>query len=198
MSFLKNILLVGVGGQGILTMSRILGIAAINKGIKVLTAETHGMAQRGGSVSVNLRIGDVESPLIGRSMADAIVGLEMLESLRYLYYANSNTILIVNDRIIKPPLAKNIPSRNEIISELKRLNLKYVLIDAFKMASEAGSGIAENIVLIGSLMATKVLFEYININDVEEALKSIFSGRVLDINIKALNYGYEYTLEIFK
>lgn len=194
----KNILLVGVGGQGILTMSRVLGIAAISKGIKVLTAETHGMAQRGGSVNVHLRIGDVESPLIGFGMADAIVGLEMIEVLRYFNYTNPKTLLILNNRIIRPPGAEKFLSVGEVISELDRLGLKYVIIDALKLALKAGSRISENIVLVGGLLATNVLSGYIDLNDVENALKSIFSGSSLEINIKAIKYGYEYVINSFR
>lgn len=190
----KNILLTGVGGQGILTMGRILGLAAISKGVKALIAETHGMAQRGGSVAVHVRIGDVESPLIGFGMADAIVSLEMIEALRYVSYANKKSLLIVNDRIIRPPNAKIIPSRDEIISEFNRLGLKYIVMDALKLAVEAGASVAENIVLIGGLMATGILSEYIDLNDVERALKNLFSGSMLEVNVKAVRYGYEYVM----
>ncbi|MEM1549871.1 MAG: indolepyruvate oxidoreductase subunit beta [Candidatus Methanomethylicia archaeon] len=190
----KNILLTGVGGQGILTMGRILGLTAISKGVKALIAETHGMAQRGGSVVVHVRIGDVDSPLIGFGMADSIIGLELIESLRALNYANPKTLLILNDRIIRPPGAKRIPSRSEIISELNRLKLNYILMDALKLAIEAGSSISENIVLLGGLFATNILSEYINACDVEDILKKTFSGRAFEVNIKAFKYGYEYVL----
>lgn len=188
----KNILLTGVGGQGIITMGRILGLTAISKGVKALIAETHGMAQRGGSVLVHVRIGDVESPLIGFGMADVIIGLELIEALRALSYANSKTLLVLNDRIIRPPGAKRIPSRNEIISELKKLGLNYILIDALKLAIEAGSSISENIVLIGGLFATNILSGYIDVDDIENTLKKMFSGRVLEINMKAFKYGYDF------
>lgn len=188
----KNILLTGVGGQGIITMGRILGLTAISKGVKALIAETHGMAQRGGSVLVHVRIGDVESPLIGFGMADVIIGLELIEALRALSYANSKTLLVLNDRIIRPPGAKRIPSRDEIISELKKLGLNYILIDALKLAIEAGSSISENIVLIGGLFATNILSGYIDVDDIESTLKKMFSGRVLEINMKAFKYGYEF------
>lgn len=190
----KNILLTGVGGQGIITMGRILGLTAISKGVKALIAETHGMAQRGGSVLVHVRIGDVESPLIGFGMADVIIGLELIEALRALSYANSKTLLVLNDRIIRPPGAKRIPSRNEIISELKKLGLNYILIDALKLAIEAGSSISENIVLIGGLFATNILSGYIDVDDIENTLKKMFSGRVLEINMKAFKYGYDFVM----
>jgi len=187
----KNILLVGVGGQGILTMGRILASSAIRRGVKALTSEIHGMAQRGGSVFVHVRMGDVESPLIGIGMADAIVGLEMMEVLRYIQYANQKSILVINDRIIRPPMARTIPTKNQIISELDRLKLKYVIIDALNLALKAGSEIAENIVLLGSLIATGILSEYIEITDVENTLKEVFTGRALEVNLKALKYGYD-------
>jgi indolepyruvate ferredoxin oxidoreductase beta subunit len=187
----KNILLIGVGGQGILTMGRILASSAIRRGIKALTSEIHGMAQRGGSVVVHVRMGDVESPLIGTGMADAIVGLEMMEVLRYIQYANQKSILIVNDRIIRPPTAKTIPTKSQIIAELERLKLKYMIVDALNLALKAGSEIAENIVLLGSLMATETLSEYIEITDLENTLKEIFKGKALEVNLKALKYGYE-------
>jgi indolepyruvate ferredoxin oxidoreductase beta subunit len=187
----KNILLVGVGGQGILTMGRILASSAIRRGVKALTSEIHGMAQRGGSVIVHVRMGDVESPLIGTGMADVMVGLEMMEVLRHIKYANRESIIIVNDRVIRPSTAKTIPTKNQIIAELERLKLKYVIVGALNLALKAGSEMAENMVLLGSLIATEILSEYIEITDLENTLKEMFKGKVLEVNLKALKYGYE-------
>ncbi len=102
-----NIVLVGTGGQGVIMASNILGWAALkaNKTNKVRTAETHGMAQRGGTVIVHLRIGlNIESPLVKTNSADAILSLELVEAVRYIDYLKPNGILLVNNEIIIPPV----------------------------------------------------------------------------------------------
>ena len=188
----KNIILVGVGGQGLITLGRILGTTAINKGIKALTAETHGMAQRGGSVTVHVRIGDVESPLIPMGRADAILGLELIETVRNLTYANKKTILILNNRVIKPQIPKiKIPETEKLIKIIKETGLQFKLIDALKLAIEAGSEITQNVVMLGALIKTNILKDIMNLKDVEETIKMMFSHRIAEINIKALKLGFE-------
>ncbi|WP_243670275.1 2-oxoacid:acceptor oxidoreductase family protein [Vulcanisaeta sp. JCM 16161] len=95
-----NIYLAGVGGQGLVTFATVLGDAAIRAGYKALVAETHGLSQRGGSIDVHVRIGDVDAPLIPRGGADVIVAFEILEAFRAIGYANENTVFIVNRRLI--------------------------------------------------------------------------------------------------
>ncbi len=188
----KNIILVGVGGQGLITLGRILGTTAINKGIKALTAETHGMAQRGGSVTVHVRIGDVESPLIPMGRADAILGLELIETVRNLTYANKKTILILNNRVIKPQIPKiKIPETEKLIKIIKETGLQFKLIDALKLAIEAGSEITQNVVMLGALIKTNILKDIMNLKDVEETIKMMFPHRIAEINIKALKLGFE-------
>ncbi|MCX8172289.1 MAG: 2-oxoacid:acceptor oxidoreductase family protein, partial [Archaeoglobaceae archaeon] len=98
-----NILVVGVGGQGALTTAHLIAHSAMRAGLNVLVAETHGMAQRGGSVEVHVRIGEVSSPLIPELGADVVLALEPSEALRYAKYIKSDTKIILNSRKIIPP-----------------------------------------------------------------------------------------------
>ncbi|MGC9152704.1 MAG: 2-oxoacid:acceptor oxidoreductase family protein, partial [Vulcanisaeta sp.] len=110
-----NIYLAGVGGQGLVTFATILGDAAIRAGYKALIAETHGLSQRGGSIDVHVRIGDVDAPLIPKGGADVVVAFEMLEAFRAINYANENTVFIVNRRLIRPPATRQkIPSVEDL------------------------------------------------------------------------------------
>ena len=188
----KNIVLVGVGGQGLITLGRVLGNTATNKGVKALTAETHGMAQRGGSVIVHVRMGNVNAPLIPKGMADAILGLEILETIRDLEYANNETEIIINNRIIRPQIPKIVlPKPEELIKELKKQKIKLEVLNAQELAIKAGNEITENIVMLGALMKTGILDGYINIEDIEETLRRMFPPAIAEMNIKALRLGYD-------
>ncbi|HIE36662.1 TPA: indolepyruvate oxidoreductase, partial [Candidatus Geothermarchaeota archaeon] len=101
-----NILFAGVGGQGIITLGRLIGSALTNSGFNVLMAETHGLSQRGGSVTVHMRVGDVNSPLVPLGGADLLVGLELIEAVRNLGYLSRDGVKIVNDYIMRPSIPK--------------------------------------------------------------------------------------------
>ncbi len=189
-----NVLLVGVGGQGILTTSAILARAALRAGVNVVTAETHGMAQRGGSVEVHVRFGDVDSPLIPYGSADVVVALEPVEALRYAQYMNGRTLVILNDRPIIPPtvssgLAKY-PELDEILGKLKEVTENIKVVSASKMAEDvAGTAQATNVVVIGMLAKLVELpFSY---ETIEEALKEVLPERLHEANLKALKAGFE-------
>ncbi len=119
-----NIIIVGVGGQGALTTSGIIARAAMKAGLNVLTAETHGMAQRGGSVDVHVRIGDVKAPLIPEGGADVMIALEPAEALRYARFLNRKSLVILNTRKIIPPSvtagSATYPALGDIIGELRQ------------------------------------------------------------------------------
>ncbi|WP_290899395.1 indolepyruvate ferredoxin oxidoreductase subunit beta [Ferroglobus sp.] len=190
-----DILLVGVGGQGILTTSNILARAALKAGVNVVTAETHGMAQRGGSVEVHVRLGDVYAPLIPVGGADYAISLEPVEILRYTQYLNEDTTVILNDRPIVPPSVSaglgRYPEINEILEALKDITKNVKLVSASKIAEEvAGTIQATNVVVVGMLARLADLpFDY---EILEEVVKEFFPERLVEPNLKALKAGYNY------
>ncbi|HEX7391675.1 MAG TPA: indolepyruvate oxidoreductase subunit beta [Thermoplasmata archaeon] len=152
--------LVGVGGQGIITASKIIGDAAVLAGKNVLLSETHGMAQRGGSVICTARIGEVHSPLIPDGSADVILSFELLETLRALCKASrSTTVISSTERIV--PLSVSTqklkyPEKEEVAREVGRTSKSFTLVDAVSIASEAGVPMSSNIVMVGALAGTGI------------------------------------------
>ena len=153
-----DIYLVGVGGQGIITASKIIGDAAILGEKNILLSETHGMAQRGGSVVCTARIGDVQSPLIPDGGADLILSFELLETLRSLCKANSGTVVITSTERIVPLSVSTqklkYPTAEEVKIEVERIAKRFLPIDARKLAEEAAVPMSSNIVMIGALAGT--------------------------------------------
>ena len=177
-----DIILSGVGGQGILSIAAAIGEAALKEGLYMKQAEVHGMSQRGGDVQSNLRLSDqpIASDLIPLGHADLIISLEPMESLRYLPYLHKEGWLVTNSQ----PFI-NIPN----YPELDKLPHKVVL-DVEAIAKEAGSVRAANIVMLGA--ATPFLgLEY---EKIEEGVRSIFARKgeeIVAMNLKALKAGYE-------
>ncbi|MBO8182633.1 MAG: indolepyruvate ferredoxin oxidoreductase subunit beta [Archaeoglobus sp.] len=189
-----NILLVGVGGQGILTTSGIIARAALKAGVNVVTAETHGMAQRGGSVEVHVRLGDVHSPLIPYAGADVVVSLEPVEAARYAQYLNENTVVILNNRSIVPTTVSaglaTYPKFEDIVANLKKITEKVKVVEASKIAEEvAGNVVATNVVVIGMLI--KLIDLPIEYEKFEETIRDVFPEKLQEANIRALKAGYE-------
>ncbi|WP_297217273.1 indolepyruvate oxidoreductase subunit beta [Thermoplasma sp.] len=182
-----NILIAGVGGQGIITMGKMIGNAAVNAGVKVLVAETHGLSQRGGSVQVHVRIGDVMAPLIERGSADYIVGLEASEALRNLSYASKDTIFIINNQTVKPVLPKvSAPDIDAVLDKLH--GFRHYLIDGERIAIEAGNPKGSNAVLIGFMLGLG-FFKIVDTLAFEKAM-------ITDKNLKCLHAGYEEAVKI--
>ena len=149
-----NILLCGVGGQGILLASEILSSAFMRSGLDVKQSEVHGMAQRGGSVVAHLRYGEkVYSPLIEPGKADFAVSFELLEALRYLPYYGKDSRLIVNTQKILPaPVSAGMESYpDDVFKQLSARRLSVFAVDAFGLARSAGESRAVNMVLVGAL-----------------------------------------------
>ena len=153
-----DIYLVGVGGQGIITASRIIGDAAILSGVNVVLSETHGMAQRGGSVICTARIGDVQSPMIPNGQADIILSFELLEALRAACKANRNTIVVTSTEKIVPLSVSSqklrYPTLEEIGIQVKKVAKVFIPIDARKLAEESAVPMSSNIVMVGALAGT--------------------------------------------
>jgi len=189
-----NIVLAGVGGQGTLLAAEVLGVAAVKDGLNVRVSEIHGMAQRGGAVTSNVRIGEsVLASTVMDGQADVLLGFEPLETLRNLKYASERTLVIMSDERIPPTelAAKNkpYPSIKEIIEKIHRFTKNVVVIETRRLAEEAGNSLTQNIVLIGALAATGKLPT--SEKGLREALKELIPAKHLDMNLRALKLGYE-------
>ena len=149
-----NIYICGVGGQGIIKTSVIIGEAAMNQGLNVVMSEIHGMSQRGGSVSTELKIGDFNSSIIPEGNADMLLSFEPIETIRGLHKVNKDSKIVYNTHPIVPS-STNVayPSVDSITNSLKE-NFNHVLpIDATKLAMEAGNILSLNMVLLGAVTA---------------------------------------------
>jgi len=187
-----NVLLVGVGGQGLLTLGSIIGNAAIENNVHVTIAETHGLSQRGGSLIVHVRLGEGSSPLIPRGATDLIIGLEALETARYIEYARENALVVMNEFLWPPPLAKT-PSLNTIVDEVGKRARLYV-INANKEAEKAtGLVVTANTLILGYAIGVDKDFAKLlgGVDVVKKALVRVFRGKALELNKKALRRGYE-------
>ena len=153
-----DIYLVGVGGQGIITASRIIGDAAILSGKNIVMSETHGMAQRGGSVVCTARIGNVHSPLIPDGQADVILSFEILETLRALCKASKKTTVVTSTEKIVPLSVSSqklhYPTIEETRIQVSKSAKDFVAIESAKLAQEAGVPMSSNIVMVGALSGT--------------------------------------------
>ncbi|MBO5007937.1 MAG: indolepyruvate oxidoreductase subunit beta [Clostridia bacterium] len=184
----KNIMIVGVGGQGTLLASRILGNTVINEGYDVKVSEVHGMSQRGGSVVTYVKYGDkVYSPIIDEGEADIILAFEMLEAYRALPYLKKGGKLIVNGQRIDPmPVITGAASYPEEIADKIAAKADIKVIDALSLAKEAGNIKAVNVVLIG-VMAKSTDIAYEKWID---TIRSTVPEKFLDVNLKAFDLGY--------
>lgn len=186
-----NILIVGVGGQGTLLASRILGNLASLNGDDCKVSEIHGMSQRGGSVVTNVKIDKkVTSPIIGIKDADIILAFEKLEALRYINNLKDGGIIIYNDQEILPmPCitgAKNYP--DDIEENLNKYSKSVTKINALDLANKLGNIKCVNVIMIGAMAKQLgISFEQIN-----EALKLAVKPKLYDINLLALKEGYNF------
>lgn len=189
MAEVKNILFVGVGGQGIILTSKVLSAALVNAGYDVKMSEVHGMAQRGGSVTTQVRYGDkVYSPIIGKGHADIIVSFEKMEALRMLEYLKKDGIMVVNDHAIPSmPILTGAAEYPESIIEELNGRVKTIVFKAADVARELGNPKTQNIVLLGALIKAIGLEEL----DWDKAIEQEVKPRFVEINKKALKKGME-------
>ena len=184
-------MLVGVGGQGILLASEILAKVAFQEGYDVKKSEVHGMAQRGGSVLAHLRIADrtIESDLIPRQYANLILGMEPIESLRYLQYLKKDGTLITSvDPVVNIP---NYPDEEFYLGKIKSVP-KHVTIPAQKAAVDAGSGRAANMVMVGAVSKSTAIDEAYFKDAIRETYGSK-GDKIVAINLRAFDLGREAT-----
>lgn len=184
-----DIILSGVGGQGILSIAAVIGEAALKEGLYMKQAEVHGMSQRGGDVQSNLRLSDqpIASDLIPKGHADLIISLEPMESLRYLPFLKEEGWLVTNSEpFVNIP---NYPEMDKVNEELNKLPHKVVL-DVEAIAKKVGTVRSANIVMLGA--ATP--FIGIEYGKIEDGIRRIFGRKgeeVVEMNLKALKAGYD-------
>lgn len=187
----KDIILSGVGGQGILTIAATIGTAALLEGLQLKQAETHGMSQRGGDVQSHLRLSskNIASDLIPEGQADLILSVEPLESLRYINYLNKETGWLISS--MNPfNNIKNYPVLEEVLNEIWKLP-RYITIDAERVAKDQGSIRAANIVILGAASP----FLELKYESLQQAIETMFSKKGKDmvaLNLNALRAGREY------
>jgi indolepyruvate ferredoxin oxidoreductase beta subunit len=188
MSKQGNILFCGVGGQGILLASEVTAYSLLAVGMEARKSEVHGMAQRGGSVTAQLRYGDkVYSPLISVGEADIVVAFEMMEAVRYLPYMHDDTKVIVNTHKIYPPAVATgkMDYPENVLEELTNQNLYVKALDAFEIAESVGEVRAVNIVMVGVLSNYLPIEEQVFLDVMNERIPE----RLRDVNIKAFQEG---------
>jgi len=187
----KDIIISGVGGQGILTIAATIGTAALMENMQLKQAEVHGMSQRGGDVQSHLRLSseNIASDLIPEGKADLVISIEPLESLRYLNMLNKETGWMISS--MNPVInIKNYPDIEKVLGEIWKLP-RYITIDAEKVAKEEGSIKTANIVVLGAASP----FLGLKIESFEQAIVEMFSGKgeeMVKMNLKAFKAGREY------
>lgn len=190
----NDIILSGVGGQGILSIAAVIGLAAVDNDLYLKQSEVHGMSQRGGDVQSHLRLSDkpVSSDLIPYGKADIIISVEPMESLRYLPWLAKDGWIVTNSvPFVNIP---DYPDEKEIISEIEKVK-HHIIINADEMAKEAGSMRSGNMVILGASSP----FIDIDSGSLEAAIIKLFERKgigIVDVNLKAFRTGREYTLAI--
>ncbi len=190
----KDIILAGVGGQGILSMAAIIGTAALDMGLYLKQSEVHGMSQRGGDVSSHLRISsnDIASDLIPGGKADMVISIEPMEALRYLPMLSNEGWLISNTKPFNN--IANYPDVEEIYAEINKTPL-HIMINAEQIAKEAGTARAANVVILGAA-SLHLGIEY---SRFEDAIRKIFGRKgdaIVDFNLKALKAGRDFAEQL--
>ena len=188
-----KIFMCGVGGQGLLLASRVLASAALSKDINVIMSAVHGMAQRGGTVTSSVIIGDGWSPLIGKGKADVILGFEPLEAIRACEMASEETMVLLNINKVIPfgvSIGKETyPNIRSIISDFRKITKKVYAIDGDKLAKKTGAAPTLNIVFLGALQKTGIL--PFDMGVMKKAIETTLKGRLVKVNLKAFELGYD-------
>lgn len=192
MSTTGNILFSGVGGQGILLASEITAYALLSAGYDAKKSEVHGMAQRGGSVTAQLRYGKkVYSPLIEPGKADILISFELMETARYLPYLHKESKVIVNSQQIKPPSVANgqVAYPVNALDNITAHGIDVVIVDAFDIALEAGEVKAANVVMVGAMST----FLPMDVSVYEGIINTRVPERFREVNLKAFAAGRKIT-----
>ncbi len=192
----------GVGGQGLMLVSNIMGLACADFGYNIRTAETHGLAQRSGSIYTHIRISTVEeiySPLIPYGEADVLLAMEAIEGLRNIEFIKKEGSIILNDYMwypvqstferVKNPDKPYISIEN-IIQKMKQFSSQIKLVKALELANKAGNPLTSNVVLLGAL-ANQEDFP-ITLDQLKQVIPKVVPIKVVEANLKAIDLGYNY------
>ncbi len=187
----KRIVLIGVGGQGNLLTSRLLGEAALSMGIPAVVSEIHGMAQRGGIVEAAVLMGDVTSPIVSSGESDIFIGFEPVETLRGLGKCRRNTVVITNTASL-PPFTVSIgqgvyPGLEEIMSLIKSKVDRVIALDGSALAEEAGNPLSLNMVMLGALIGSGTI--PIGEEEMKNTISTSTKKAFLESNLKAFDLG---------
>lgn len=183
----QDIILAGVGGQGILSIAYVIDNAALKEGLSFKQAEVHGMAQRGGAVQSHLRLSDesIYSDLIPKGAADMILSVEPLESIRYFDYLAPDGIVVTSSSpFVNIP---DYPELDEILAAIRSVR-RNIVVDSAKLAQEAGFARAQNMVMLGAASVHLILEE----KNLQEYIRELFKrhgDKIVDINLKAFDLG---------
>ena len=186
---MKSVMIVGVGGQGTLLASRVLGRVMLDAGYDVKVSEVHGMSQRGGSVVTYVRWGEkVESPVINEGEADVLLAFEQLEAARFLPYLKKGGVVVTNTQQIDPmPVITGAAAYPEnLIEKIESMGVRLTALDALALAQEAGSQKAVNVVLIGAMASSLDIPEELWLDAIEKTVPPKF----LEMNKRAFTLGY--------
>ena len=184
-----DLIIVGVGGQGTILASNVIGISAVKEGIPIKAAETHGMAQRGGSVENHVRIGCKYGPLIPKGGADALLGFEPAEAVKHSHFLSRDGVAIINTEKIIPLSTTSkgfkYPDIDYLISEFKRVFKNVITLNAAGLAREAGSIMTVNTVMLG------VLTRYLPIKEriIVETITELVPKKLVEVNLRAFEAG---------
>lgn len=189
----KRLVFIGVGGQGNLLASRLVGEAALSLGIPVVVSEIHGMAQRGGIVESAVLLGEVTSPIVSNAEADVLIGFEPLETLRSLGKCNKDTLIITNTHPL-PPFTVAVgqgkyPPVDKSLEMIRSKAKKVIALDGNAMANEAGNPLSLNMVMLGALIGSGTI--PIGAEDMKKTISTSTKKAFLESNLKAFDLGMQ-------
>jgi indolepyruvate ferredoxin oxidoreductase beta subunit len=199
-----SVYMAGVGGQGLVLLSNVIGSACASAGIRALTGEQHGLSQRSGSINVHMRIGEeIQSPLIPVGGADAILALEALEALRYVEYIIPGGVVLMSSRVQHPVVETKehvrdktalYMSSEDVRKRMSEVTDKVALLDALGIANKAGNPLTENVVMLGAI-ATLEDFP-VPIDALKKSIAENVPAKAVDVNLKAFDMGRQASYDI--
>lgn len=192
-----SVYMAGVGGQGLVLLSNVMGSACASAGIRALTGEQHGLSQRSGSINVHMRIGeDIQSPLIPVGGADAILALEALEALRYVEYLRPGGVVLMSTRVQHPVVETKehmkdktvvYMSAEDVRKRMSEVTDKIALVDALGIANKAGNPLTENVVMLGAITTLEDF--PVPVDALKKSVAENVPPKAVDVNLKAFDMG---------
>ncbi len=194
----------GVGGQGLVLLSNVMGSACAGAGIRALTGDQHGLSQRSGSINVHMRIGEeIRSPLIPIGGADALLALDALEALRYIEYLSPGGVVLMNSRVQHPIIETGAHmkdkvgkymSAEDVRSRLAQVTDKIAMVDALGTAKKAGNPLTENMVMLGAITALEAF--PVPIDALRQSIAENVPKKAVDVNLKAFDLGRQEAYDL--